>query len=51
MARSRSEIPEATVWVDVDATALIELRAGLKKSDPKTRQDCWLSLPALSQQA
>jgi 2-oxoisovalerate dehydrogenase E2 component (dihydrolipoyl transacylase) len=30
MARSRSEIPEATVWVDVDATALIELRAGLK---------------------
>ncbi|MET3204002.1 UNVERIFIED_ORG: pyruvate/2-oxoglutarate dehydrogenase complex dihydrolipoamide acyltransferase (E2) component [Arthrobacter sp. UYEF13] len=24
----------ATVWVDVDATALVELRAGLKKSDP-----------------
>lgn len=34
MARSRSEIPEATVWVDVDATALVELRAGLKKTDP-----------------
>ncbi|MET1066192.1 MAG: dihydrolipoamide acetyltransferase family protein, partial [Arthrobacter sp.] len=34
MARSRSEIPEATVWVDVDATALVELRAGLKKADP-----------------
>ncbi|MGM9473802.1 dihydrolipoamide acetyltransferase family protein [Pseudarthrobacter sp. YS3] len=34
MARSRSEIPEATVWVDVDATAMVELRAGLKKSDP-----------------
>ncbi|MHA7298112.1 dihydrolipoamide acetyltransferase family protein [Pseudarthrobacter sp. MDT3-1] len=34
MSRSRSEIPEATVWVDVDATALVELRAGLKKSDP-----------------
>jgi 2-oxoisovalerate dehydrogenase E2 component (dihydrolipoyl transacylase) len=33
MARSRSEIPEATVWLDVDATALFELRAGLKKSD------------------
>lgn len=30
MARSRSEIPEATVWVDVDATALLELREGLK---------------------
>lgn len=36
MSRSRSEIPEATVWVDVDATALVELRAGLKKSDPHT---------------
>ncbi|MEJ1194043.1 dihydrolipoamide acetyltransferase family protein [Pseudarthrobacter sp. CCNWLW207] len=32
MTRSRSEIPEATVWVDVDATALVELRAGLKKN-------------------
>ncbi|MFC7850179.1 dihydrolipoamide acetyltransferase family protein [Arthrobacter sp. NPDC057388] len=34
MSRSRTEIPEATVWVDVDATALVEMRAGLKKSDP-----------------
>lgn len=33
MSRSRSEIPEATVWVDVDATALVEMRAALKKSD------------------
>lgn len=33
MTRSRAEIPEATVWVDVDATALVELRAGLKKTD------------------
>ncbi|WP_461172245.1 2-oxo acid dehydrogenase subunit E2 [Arthrobacter sp. Z1-9] len=32
MARSRSEIPEATVWVDVDATALVELREELKAS-------------------
>jgi pyruvate dehydrogenase E2 component (dihydrolipoamide acetyltransferase) len=32
MAKSRSEIPEATVWVDVDATALLEMRAGLKKA-------------------
>lgn len=30
MARSRSEIPEATVWVDVDATSLVELREDLK---------------------
>lgn len=34
MSRSRSEIPEATVWVDVDATALVELRAELMKADP-----------------
>ncbi|WP_223626305.1 dihydrolipoamide acetyltransferase family protein [Microbacterium sp. EST19A] len=27
LARSRAEIPEATVWVDVDATALWDLRA------------------------
>ena len=30
MARSRAEIPEATVWVDVDASALVELRKDLK---------------------
>ncbi|BCW20164.1 dihydrolipoamide acetyltransferase component of pyruvate dehydrogenase complex [Arthrobacter sp. NtRootA9] len=30
MSRSRSEIPEATVWVDVDATGLLELRQGMK---------------------
>ncbi|MDE8668168.1 dihydrolipoamide acetyltransferase family protein [Pseudarthrobacter sp. H3Y2-7] len=36
MTRSRQEIPEATVWVDVDATALVELRAGLKKADSHT---------------
>ncbi|WJH23665.1 dihydrolipoamide acetyltransferase family protein [Pseudarthrobacter defluvii] len=30
MVRSRSEIPEATVWVDVDATPLMELREGFK---------------------
>ncbi|MDT0329681.1 dihydrolipoamide acetyltransferase family protein [Nocardiopsis lambiniae] len=27
LSRSRSEIPEATVWVDVDATELVRLRA------------------------
>ncbi|MDN5915997.1 MAG: 2-oxo acid dehydrogenase subunit E2 [Pseudonocardia sp.] len=30
LTRSRSEIPEATTWVDVDATALVELRAQLR---------------------
>lgn len=34
LSRSRLEIPEATVWVDVDATALVEMRAALKKADP-----------------
>ncbi|MDQ1690841.1 MAG: hypothetical protein QOD87_949 [Pseudonocardiales bacterium] len=29
LSRSRREIPEATVWVDVDATGLLELRASL----------------------
>ncbi|WP_422934052.1 dihydrolipoamide acetyltransferase family protein [Sinomonas sp. P47F7] len=35
MSRSRSEIPEATVWVDADATELVELRADLKRRDPE----------------
>ncbi|MDJ0312768.1 dihydrolipoamide acetyltransferase family protein [Arthrobacter sp. H35-D1] len=30
LVRSRREIPDATVWVDVDATALVELRRGMK---------------------
>ncbi|MBT2519643.1 dihydrolipoamide acetyltransferase family protein [Arthrobacter sp. ISL-28] len=34
MTRSRTEIPEATVWVDVDATALVEMRSALKKAQP-----------------
>lgn len=37
LSRSRREIPEATVWVDVDATELISLRAALNadESAPK----------------
>ena len=34
MVRSRAEIPEATTWVDVDATALLELRAALAPTAP-----------------
>ncbi|THJ68347.1 2-oxo acid dehydrogenase subunit E2 [Arthrobacter echini] len=34
MTRSRREIPEATVWVDVDVTALVELREGMKRRTP-----------------
>lgn len=33
LTRSRQEIPEATTWVDVDATALLELRASLGTPD------------------
>lgn len=33
LARSRSEIPEATVWVDVDATGLWELRNSTRTAD------------------
>lgn len=36
MTRSRKEIPEATVWVDVDATALLDLRASLKAAQPES---------------
>lgn len=32
LARSRAEIPEATTWVDVDATALVELRESLRSA-------------------
>ena len=32
LSRSRREIPEATVWVDVDATGLAELREALNAS-------------------
>jgi pyruvate dehydrogenase E2 component (dihydrolipoamide acetyltransferase) len=37
LSRSRREIPEATVWVDVDATEMLRLRAALNadKSAPK----------------
>jgi 2-oxoisovalerate dehydrogenase E2 component (dihydrolipoyl transacylase) len=34
LSRSRREIPEATVWVDVDATGLIETRRALNAADP-----------------
>ena len=39
LSRSRREIPEATVWVDVDATEMVGLRAALN-ADP--------SAPAIS---
>ncbi len=34
LSRSRREIPEATVWVDVDATEMLALRATLNAGQP-----------------
>jgi pyruvate dehydrogenase E2 component (dihydrolipoamide acetyltransferase) len=34
LSRSRREIPEATVWVDVDATGFVETRRALNAADP-----------------
>jgi 2-oxoisovalerate dehydrogenase E2 component (dihydrolipoyl transacylase) len=34
MSRSRREIPEATVWVDVDATELLNARTEINQRDP-----------------
>ncbi|MCO1658632.1 dihydrolipoamide acetyltransferase family protein [Pseudonocardia humida] len=35
LTRSRREVPEATTWVDVDATALLEFRAALADDRPR----------------
>ena len=45
LARSRREIPEATVWVDVDATELLHLRTALN-SDPHAPKISLLALIA-----
>jgi len=34
LSRSRREIPEATVWVDVDATGLVDTRRAMNAADP-----------------
>jgi len=34
MSRSRSEIPDATTWVDVDATGLVEAKDALRRARP-----------------
>ncbi|MEU6034245.1 dihydrolipoamide acetyltransferase family protein [Actinomadura sp. NPDC047616] len=34
LSRSRREIPDATTWVDVDATALVELKDGIRRASP-----------------
>jgi pyruvate dehydrogenase E2 component (dihydrolipoamide acetyltransferase) len=45
LSRSRREIPDATTWVDVDATGLMELRAALNK-DASARKISLLALLA-----
>ncbi|NLU79726.1 2-oxo acid dehydrogenase subunit E2 [Micromonospora sp. HNM0581] len=34
LSRSRREIPEVTIWVDVDATALVQTRAAINAARP-----------------
>ncbi|OZV81622.1 branched-chain alpha-keto acid dehydrogenase subunit E2 [Micromonospora echinospora] len=34
LSRSRREIPEVTIWVDVDATGLLETRAAINAANP-----------------
>lgn len=48
MTRSRSEIPEATVWVDVDATALWEARHALGRTGRQPSMLAFVSRFALS---
>jgi 2-oxoisovalerate dehydrogenase E2 component (dihydrolipoyl transacylase) len=45
LSRSRREIPDATTWVDVDATGLMELRAALNR-DTSARKISLLALLA-----
>lgn len=37
LSRSRREIPDATTWVDVDATALLELKKEINHDSPDAR--------------
>jgi pyruvate dehydrogenase E2 component (dihydrolipoamide acetyltransferase) len=37
LSRSRTEIPDATTWVDVDATALLAAKADLQAGNPEQR--------------
>ncbi|TDC48633.1 2-oxo acid dehydrogenase subunit E2 [Actinomadura sp. KC345] len=37
LSRSRREIPDASTWVDVDATALVRLRKDIERADPAAR--------------
>ncbi|TWS18221.1 2-oxo acid dehydrogenase subunit E2 [Tsukamurella asaccharolytica] len=46
LATSRREIPEATTWVDVDATALLAARAAMNATLPDTERVSLLALLA-----
>jgi len=37
LSRSRREIPDATTWVDADATALVELKESINRACPDAR--------------
>ncbi|GAA3091840.1 2-oxo acid dehydrogenase subunit E2 [Nonomuraea salmonea] len=47
MSRSRTEIPDATTWVDVDATDLVAARDALRRTrPPSSASACWPCSPA-----
>ena len=48
LSRSRSEIPEATVWVDVDATALVAAARERCGPRPTRVRDCSPTSPGSS---
>ncbi|GLY31956.1 dihydrolipoamide acetyltransferase family protein [Kineosporia sp. NBRC 101731] len=47
LSRSRREIPEATLWVDADATGLLEARAVLNSAPPGSPPGTPVSIVAL----
>lgn len=46
LTRSRTEIPDATTWVDADATALVEARTRCGGPAPNSASGCWPCWPA-----
>ena len=41
MTTSRREIPDATTWVDADATALMEAKDAIRARAPTRASACW----------
>lgn len=46
LSRSRTEIPDATTWVDVDATGLLQAKGRWRPPNPADASACWPCSPA-----